>query len=98
MLLQAVFEKIWIVDEQVVGVDLARPFTEVLTVEAQLDLRSALNGTDQASVSYERPHDHHGFWSAVGFVTYAAQSHRRGLARRAGTESPWPVSCAPVAP
>jgi hypothetical protein len=36
MLLQAVFEKIWIVDDQVVGVDLARPFTEVLTVEAQL--------------------------------------------------------------
>ena len=54
MLLQAVFEKIWIVDEQVVGVDLTRPFAEVLTVEAQLDLRNALSGTDDATVTYER--------------------------------------------
>jgi site-specific DNA recombinase len=54
MLLQTVFEKIWIVDEQVVGVDLARPFTEVLTVEAQLDLRAALNGSGEATVTYER--------------------------------------------
>jgi hypothetical protein len=29
-LLQAVFEKIWIVDEQIVGVDLTRPFAEVM--------------------------------------------------------------------
>jgi hypothetical protein len=54
MLLQAVFEKIWIVDEQIVGVDLTRPFAEVLTVEAQLDLRDALSGTDGAMVTYER--------------------------------------------
>jgi site-specific DNA recombinase len=54
MLLQAVFEKIWIVDEQVVGVDLTRPFAEVLTVEAQLDLRDALSGTNNATVTYER--------------------------------------------
>jgi Helix-turn-helix domain len=31
MLLQAVFEKIWIIDEQVVGVDLTRPLAEVLS-------------------------------------------------------------------
>ena len=54
MLLQAVFEKIWIIDEQVVGVDLTRPFAEVLTVEAQLDLRTALTAGDEATVSYER--------------------------------------------
>ena len=36
MLLQEVFEKVWIIDEQVVGVDLTRPFPEALTVEAQL--------------------------------------------------------------
>jgi hypothetical protein len=54
MLLQAVFEKIWIVDEQIVGVDLTRPFAEVLMVEAQLDLRDALSGTDGATVTYER--------------------------------------------
>ena len=50
MLLQAVFEKIWIIDEQVVGVDLTRPFAEVLTVEAQLDLRTALTAGDEATV------------------------------------------------
>jgi hypothetical protein len=54
MLLQAVFEKIWIIDEQVVRVDLTRPFAEVLTIEAQLDLRDALSGTDGATVTYER--------------------------------------------
>jgi site-specific DNA recombinase len=54
MLLQAVFEKIWLIDEQVVGTDLTLPFAEVLTVEAQLDLRAALNGTDEAVITYER--------------------------------------------
>lgn len=54
MLLQAVFEKIWIIDEQIVGVDLTRPFAEVLTVEAQLDLGKALTAGDEATVSYER--------------------------------------------
>jgi hypothetical protein len=54
MLLQAVFEKIWIADEQIVGVDLTRPIAGVLTVEAQLDLRDALSGTDSATVTYER--------------------------------------------
>jgi site-specific DNA recombinase len=54
MLLQEVFEKIWIIDEQIVGVDLTRPFAEVLTVEAQRDLRTALTAGDEATVSYER--------------------------------------------
>jgi hypothetical protein len=54
MLLQEVFEEIWIIDEQVVGVDLTRPFAEVLTVEAQLDLRQALTASDEATVTYER--------------------------------------------
>ena len=54
MLLQAVFEKIWIIDEQVVGVDLTLPFAEVLTVEAQLDPRTALTAGDEVTVSYER--------------------------------------------
>jgi site-specific DNA recombinase len=54
MLLQAVFEKIWIIDEQVVGADVTRPFAEVLTIEAQLDLRKALTAGDEATVTYER--------------------------------------------
>jgi DNA invertase Pin-like site-specific DNA recombinase len=54
MLLQEVFEKIWIIDDQIVGVDLTRPFAELLTVEARLDARNALTGTDKAMITYER--------------------------------------------
>ncbi len=54
MLLQQVFERIWLVDDEIVGVDLTRPFAEMLTVEAQLDARRALTGTDEASITYER--------------------------------------------
>jgi hypothetical protein len=54
MLLQEVFEKIWIIDNQVVGVDLTRPFAELLTIEAQLDARKALTGTDEAAITNER--------------------------------------------
>jgi DNA invertase Pin-like site-specific DNA recombinase len=51
MLVQAVCEKIWILDTSVVGVDLTTPFAELLTVEA----RAVLDGT-----ATEGPEDREG--------------------------------------
>ena len=38
LLAQTVFEKIWILDAEVAGVELVQPIAEVLTVEARLAL------------------------------------------------------------
>lgn len=42
LLVQPVFEKLWILDTAVVGCELSEPFAELLTVEAQLALQLAL--------------------------------------------------------
>src|SRR5260370_40070404 len=38
MLIQAMCEKVWVLDTGIVGLDLTQPFAEVLTVEASLAL------------------------------------------------------------
>jgi hypothetical protein len=53
-MLQEVFERLWIIDDQVGGAGLTRPFAELLTVEAQLVARNALTGTDESAVTYKR--------------------------------------------
>ncbi|MDQ6642059.1 MAG: hypothetical protein M3Y66_06145 [Actinomycetota bacterium] len=44
MLFQELFEKIWILDGHVVGVDLTRPYRELLTVEAAASAQDAAAG------------------------------------------------------
>jgi site-specific DNA recombinase len=54
MLVQEAFERIWVVDERVVGTDLTRPFAELLAVEAQLAARAAIAGSAKDQLTYER--------------------------------------------
>jgi site-specific DNA recombinase len=56
MLIQAVCEKVWVLDTGVVGVDLTQPFAELLTVEARLTLADGdtPSGTDREGVTYYR--------------------------------------------
>jgi site-specific DNA recombinase len=70
MLLQAMFERIWLIDDVVVGADLTRPYAELLGVEATLDARNALSGTDDAFMTYERR-------EAVGLASTDLRSYLR---------------------
>jgi site-specific DNA recombinase len=54
MLLEAMFERICLIDDVVVGADLTRPYAELLGVEASLDARKALAGSNQTHMTYER--------------------------------------------
>jgi len=54
LLLLAVFEKIWIIEDAVVGADLTRPFAELLTVDPFLAAGEAVTGTEGAAMTYER--------------------------------------------
>ena len=57
MLVQAVCEKVWILDTGVVGLDLTEPFAELFTVEARLALDDGqASGTDEQAdgVTYYR--------------------------------------------
>jgi site-specific DNA recombinase len=78
MLIQALCEKIWILDTQVAGIDLTQPYAELLTVEAQLALAETETGDaddqDQKEVRvYHRrarvlsrlQRSHHGPWPSL---------------------------------
>jgi site-specific DNA recombinase len=54
MLVQELFEKVWILSDRVVGSDLTRPFRELLGVEAGSALHAAASGDENASVTYGR--------------------------------------------
>jgi site-specific DNA recombinase len=50
LMLQELFDKIWIVDERVVGVDFKQPYRELLAFEA----RAVVNGEADGMVTYNR--------------------------------------------
>jgi site-specific DNA recombinase len=56
LLVQALFEKLWVFDEGIVGSELTAPFSELLTLEAQLawaDQRRQISGLDEGA-TYHR--------------------------------------------
>jgi hypothetical protein len=66
MLLQAVFERIWLIDDRIVGSDLTRPFAELLTVDAQLDARAAIAGSTESTLTYLRRETTTVHWRDLG--------------------------------
>jgi hypothetical protein len=54
LLVQELFDKIWILDHRLIGADLTRPYTEVLGIEAQGVARAAGETDDAGLVSYDR--------------------------------------------
>jgi len=47
MLVQAIFDKLWVMDHEIVGSELTDPYYELLTMEAQLAL------DEQATAEYD---------------------------------------------
>jgi site-specific DNA recombinase len=70
MLLEAMFERIWLIDDVAVGADLTRPYAELLGVEASLDARKALAGSSATHMTYERQ-------EAVGLSSTDPRSYLR---------------------
>jgi site-specific DNA recombinase len=54
MLVQELFEKVWILGDRVVGSDLSRPFRELLGAEAGATATAAASGDDRGSITYGR--------------------------------------------
>jgi site-specific DNA recombinase len=83
MLVQAIFEKLWIVDDEVAGSDLTDTYAGLLGVEAIADARLALAGGGDNFLSYERrePVSH----GATDVRTYLRIERPRG---RLGVDRP----------
>jgi hypothetical protein len=61
MLTQAIFEKLWIMDAEVVGAELTTPFHELLTMEARISkeaLSAAKPAVDETAISSQQRRYH----------------------------------------
>jgi len=78
--------QIWLIDDEVVGADLTRPFAELLTMEAQLDLhRPSTVGTRRSALS-DGSRWYPGPWAVA--LTCALNGHTVGFWRIRAAHDP----------